>query len=99
MFAYVTVSDWFRLPAPVTVAVQGSSAEPVYVTFVGHVTVVTLAALSIVKYLVSLLPSWFVSPPKVALAEAFRELRLVFSQALLAVIAARVGDDSRGHQS
>ncbi len=41
-----------------------------YVTFVGHVTVVVEAALSIVNVFESLLVVWLASPAKVAVAVA-----------------------------
>ena len=42
---YVTARVWLRPPAPVTVAVQGVCAVPLYVTLVGHVTVTADVAL------------------------------------------------------
>ena len=40
LFVYVTVTDWFSPPAPVTVAVHGVCAAPVYGTLAGQLTVV-----------------------------------------------------------
>ena len=40
---------WLKPPAPLTEAEHGVRAEPVYVSFVGHVTVVVDEALAIVK--------------------------------------------------
>ncbi len=49
---------------------MASAARPVYVTLTGQVTVVVEPALPIVKVLLSLLPVWFASPAKLALAVA-----------------------------
>ena len=43
LLEYETVKDWENPPEPVAVAVQGVCAEPVYVTDVGHDTVVVVA--------------------------------------------------------
>ena len=49
-------------PAPVTETVHDSSADPVYVTLEGQVTVVTDVATLIVNEAVPEDPSWFTSP-------------------------------------
>jgi hypothetical protein len=54
----------------VTDALHGVLADPSYVTLAGQVTVVVDDALAIEKVLESLLPLWFASPAKVALADA-----------------------------
>ena len=67
---YVGVTALFNPPTPVAAAVHGVSGEPVYVSDAGHVRVVVDDALSIVNPPVPVLPSWFASPAKVALALA-----------------------------
>ncbi len=49
LLVYVGAGVSLRPPAPVTLTVQGSRAEPVKVTFAGQVTTVVELALSIVK--------------------------------------------------
>jgi hypothetical protein len=49
LLPYDTVSDWESPPAPVTEAVQGSNADPVYVADGGHVTVVVDDAFTMVR--------------------------------------------------
>jgi hypothetical protein len=49
-------------PTPVTEAVHGVSAAPVYVTLVGQVTTVADVAFSIVNVLLSVLVMWLASP-------------------------------------
>jgi hypothetical protein len=40
---YVTgETGWLRPPGPVTVALHGLSADPVYITLAGHVTLVVV---------------------------------------------------------
>jgi hypothetical protein len=61
----------------VTVAEHGVSADPLKVTFVGHVIVVVDAALSTVKLAwVAVLVEWFASPAKPASAVAVPALTL-----------------------
>jgi len=74
---YVGVTVLFNPPAPVAAAVHGVSGDPVYVTDVGQVSVVVDDALSIVNPPVPVLPSWFASPAKVALAPAAPALVLL----------------------
>src|SRR5262249_13485144 len=71
LFVYVTDTDWFSPPAPVTLAVHGVYGEPVYTNGPGvQLTVVVLPALSIVKVVEPLLLLWLPSPPKAAEAVA-----------------------------
>ena len=63
LFAWVTVVVVLRPPSPVTAAVHGVSAEPVYVAEAGHVITVDEAALVIAKVAwVAVEPLWLASP-------------------------------------
>jgi hypothetical protein len=67
------VTETFKPPAPVAVAVHGVSGEPLYVTLVGQLIVVDELALSIVKVTcVAVLLLWLASPAKVASAVLYR---------------------------
>ena len=70
LFAYVTATDSFRPPTPVTVAVQASIAAPVNVTLAVQLTAVVEVAFVMLNEPDAVLPSWFASPAKVALAAA-----------------------------
>jgi len=67
----LTVSDWFRPPAPVAVAEHGVCAVPSYENGPAEqLTVVVLDALSMVNVFESLLLLWFASPLYAAKAVA-----------------------------
>src|SRR5437763_418641 len=60
----------FNPPAPLTAAVQTSSAAPVNVTLAGQLTVVVELAFAMVNVADAVLPSWFASAANVAVAVA-----------------------------